>query len=104
MSKPSFYSMTTPPGTSTKQRSPDTSTTKAVKDITWHITFISRHPKHPETNQQNNILLQIHHRQTPIARDRFERSPVRVEKYILARLSIQFPLDTSKSRGSFSGH
>jgi hypothetical protein len=37
---------------------------------------------------------------TPIARGRCKRSPAHVQKYILARLSIPFPPDRPKSRGS----
>jgi len=37
---------------------------------------------------------------TPIAWGRCERYPAHVEKYILARMYIPFPLDTPNSKGS----
>jgi len=60
------------------------------------------HTQHPETNQQNSVLLQTHHRQNTHCKGRRVRSPAHVAKYILARMSISFPLDkpdTPNSKG-----
>jgi len=84
--------------------SPDLSTTKAVKDITWHITFMSK--AHTTSRNQSTKQYSASNPftdRTPIARGRCERSPAHVEKYKLARMSIPFPLDspdTPNSKGS----